>query len=74
MPFCAVPGLPPSESDYQSFEHSWITRDLVDKNQIRRVDDAGGRELVGRKGRAGNYAGWYVPYFFPVIRTFAATA
>lgn len=63
--FCAVPGFPPSESDYESFERSWITRDLVDKNGIRRVDDAGGRQLVGRKGRSGNYAGWFVPYYFP---------
>ena len=46
-------------------EDSWLTPDLVDRARIRRVDDAEGRELVGRNGKAGEYQGLAFPYFVP---------
>jgi hypothetical protein len=65
MAFCAVPGSPPSEADYQTFERSWVTRAMVDACHVRRVDDVEGKLLVGCKSRSGNHAGWFVPYRLP---------
>ena len=52
-----VIGDPLTPEDLCKLERSWLTPEVVEQARIRRVDDATGRELVGRSGRSGEYAG-----------------
>ena len=51
-----APGEPLTERDYQALEARWITRDLADIAQLRRVNSREGALLVGRAG-AGDFSG-----------------
>ena len=59
-------GAPPTEEDVRSLcENSWLSDEIIEQAQIRRVDDATARELLGRNGRSGAYQGLAFPYFLP---------
>ena len=58
-------GDPVTPADLRTLEESWLTSEDVARAEIRRVDDATGRELVGRGGRSGEYAGLVFPYLLP---------
>ena len=60
-----VIGDPLTPEDLCKLERSWLTPEVVEQARIRRVDDATGRELVGRSGRSGEYAGLVFPYVLP---------
>jgi len=60
-----VIGDPLTGADLRTLEESWLTPEDVARAEIRRVDDATGRELVGRGGRSGEYAGLVFPYLLP---------
>jgi predicted P-loop ATPase len=58
-------GGPLLEDDYRGLEARWITREIADAAFLRRVVSIDGAELVGREGRAGDYAGITIPYVWP---------
>jgi predicted P-loop ATPase len=53
-----------THSDYQAFERSYISAEIVDAAKIYRVASLDGRDLVGRKG-SGDYNGLVFPYKKP---------
>lgn len=53
-----------TREDIASLEARWIDRELAIKAQIRRVDAAEARDLLGR-GFKENCAGLYIPYLRP---------
>ena len=59
-------GAAPTASDVQALcEGSWLTREIVKRARIRRVDEVTARELLGRNGRGGEYQGLAFPYILP---------
>ena len=58
-------GDAPNPDDLRRLSASWLTPEIIERALIRRVDDATGRELVGRNGRGGEYAGLVFPYTLP---------
>lgn len=56
-------GKPLTERDYTDLLSSWITREIADQAQLRRVDDHEGREVIGQKRKAG-CAGFLIPYYW----------
>ena len=58
-------GDPLTPEELRNLEASWLTPEDVEQALIRRVDDATGRELVGRSGSGGEYAGLAFPYILP---------
>ena len=58
-------GEAPTPDDVRRLTGSWLTPEDVEQAYIRRVDDTTGRELVGRSGRGGEYAGLVFPYVLP---------
>src|SRR5215468_6829760 len=66
--YAIPPGLrgePLTRADYDSLAARWIDRDTADRQFIRRVGSAAGAVIVGRNGRAGDYAGLLIPYLLP---------
>ena len=61
-----LPGSPPTATDVRRLvEGSWLTPDLIEAACIRRVDHQTAVELIGGYGRAGEYQGLAIPYFWP---------
>ena len=58
-------GGPLSESDYQSLDGRWISKQCADAALLRRVVSVDGAEIVGKSGRAGDYSGIVIPYIWP---------
>ena len=59
-------GGPLRESDYEGLERRWIDRQLANSAMIRRVTNAEGADIVGRKfGSGDDYAGLIIPYVWP---------
>jgi hypothetical protein len=56
-------GEPLTESDYRSLAARWITRELADQCEIRRVDSITGSEMFRRS--RGNVAGMIIPNVTP---------
>lgn len=54
-----------TDADYQALAKRWITREDADGAHLRRVASSEGAEIVGRTGRAGDYAGILIPYLWP---------
>jgi hypothetical protein len=55
-----------TDSDYQNFNNSFITPEIIEAAQIRRVGDLEGAEIVGRKTNADDdYSGVIFPYHLP---------
>src|ERR1700735_494816 len=57
-------GTPLTEADYAILATSWITRDLADQAELRRVDAVQGREVLCQKGNR-DCAGILIPYYWP---------
>lgn len=54
-----------TNSDLDALEGSYITPELARQAGLFRVDSIEGARLVGREGRAGDYAGIVFPYYLP---------
>jgi hypothetical protein len=65
MAFTAVPGSPPTPAHLAALYGSWLTDAIIQCAQIRSFDDLEGRQLVGFRGRSGDYQGYGFPYFIP---------
>ena len=57
-------GSPIIQSNYELLERSWISRDIADSAQIRRVNTEEGKEVVGRRDFE-DYSGLLFPYVWP---------
>lgn len=57
------PGSPLGQADFRSLERSFISRELAEMANLRRVTDPEARQLLGIDGRRGNFAGVLLPYF-----------
>ena len=62
--------VPPSwggvltQTDYEELAKSWIDSELADLAQLRRVDAAEGREVIGQKGNR-DCSGILIPFYYP---------
>ena len=56
-------GKPLHGDDYRSLAARWISKELADMAQLRRVTSIEGVELLGKK--TGDYAGIFIPYLRP---------
>jgi len=53
-----------TDHDYGMLEASWISRDIADAAQLRRVSSLEGSEIVGQRGNR-DCAGILIPYYWP---------
>jgi hypothetical protein len=60
----SLDGAPLTENDYSVLGKSWITRELADQAQLRRVTSPEGAVLVGRTDN-GNCEGIVFPHIWP---------
>jgi predicted P-loop ATPase len=61
-------GGPLEDRDYAALEARWITRELADSALLRRVDHAGGLEMLGYEKPptfGAKYSGMVIPYLWP---------
>ena len=57
-------GAPLTEADYTALAGSWITSQLADQAELRRVDAVQGREVLCQKDTR-DCAGILIPYYWP---------
>jgi hypothetical protein len=57
---------PPNKQDYEALGRSYLTQEIVDRAQIKRVDAHEGAFTVGQEPTASkDYSGLIFPYFWP---------
>src|SRR6516165_9617214 len=52
-------------SDFRSLEARWITPEIAEQMQLRRVTSDQGAEILGRKPASGHYEGVLIPNIAP---------
>lgn len=57
-------GGPLLHEDYAALERSWISREIANSAQIRRVSNEEGKEILGRRDFE-DYSGLMYPYMWP---------